>query len=250
MACSCTSLLPLPLPLLLHPFAAQHTPDTPGYKGRSASPGMKGYIVNAPNNNTSSLPWVRSPGGQSAIEAWVGRKLSTSGKDITPTLAYTPFTSSTPVSPMPLLPLPPSKGTPGSMRSDVSRVWQNRSGMRSGPRLRMGLDARPMERPVQHHTFLADVADVRQIEQGLLQLMEDFQAGSLRAFGKLDFLFIYLYFLHHKPLAPIGFMEAKMDCLLPVFILSSSPHIFLVSSSVIRIHQYLYTLVLLCYNVL
>ncbi|XP_050732604.1 lateral signaling target protein 2 homolog isoform X5 [Eriocheir sinensis] len=29
-----------------------------------------------------------------------------------------------------------------------------------------------------------DVADVRQIEQGLLQLMEDFQAGSLRAFGK------------------------------------------------------------------
>ncbi|XP_042239102.1 uncharacterized protein LOC121877410 isoform X3 [Homarus americanus] len=29
-----------------------------------------------------------------------------------------------------------------------------------------------------------DVADVRQIEQGLLQLMEDFQAGNLRAFGK------------------------------------------------------------------
>ncbi|XP_076036039.1 uncharacterized protein LOC143021959 isoform X3 [Oratosquilla oratoria] len=29
-----------------------------------------------------------------------------------------------------------------------------------------------------------DVADVRQIEQGLLQLLEDFQAGNLRAFGK------------------------------------------------------------------
>nr|XP_027223821.1 coiled-coil domain-containing protein 28A-like [Penaeus vannamei] len=41
-----------------------------------------------------------------------------------------------------------------------------------------------MERPTQHHNFLADVADVRQIEQGLLQLMEDFQAGNLRAFGK------------------------------------------------------------------
>ena len=25
-----------------------------------------------------------------------------------------------------------------------------------------------------------------------------------------------LFCLHHKPLAPIGFMEAKMDCLLPV----------------------------------
>lgn len=47
------------------------------------------------------------------------------------------------------------------------------------------MDARKMDRPVQHHTFLADVADVRQIEQGLLQLMEDFQAGSLRAFGEL-----------------------------------------------------------------
>ena len=39
------------------------------------------------------------------------------------------------------------------------------------------------KRPVQHHTFLTDVADVKQIEQGLLQLMEDFQTGNLRAFG-------------------------------------------------------------------
>ncbi|XP_076036029.1 uncharacterized protein LOC143021959 isoform X2 [Oratosquilla oratoria] len=43
---------------------------------------------------------------------------------------------------------------------------------------------RVVERPTPHHTFLTDVADVRQIEQGLLQLLEDFQAGNLRAFGK------------------------------------------------------------------
>ena len=55
------------------------------------------------------------------------------------------------------------------------------------------MDARKMDRPVQHHTFLADVADVRQIEQGLLQLMEDFQAGSLRAFGELALLFVLWY---------------------------------------------------------
>lgn len=43
---------------------------------------------------------------------------------------------------------------------------------------------RAMERPVQHHSFLTDVSEVRQMEQGLLQLMDDFQQGNLRAFGK------------------------------------------------------------------
>ncbi|CAL4071118.1 unnamed protein product [Meganyctiphanes norvegica] len=43
---------------------------------------------------------------------------------------------------------------------------------------------RAMERPVQHHSFLTDASEVRQMEQGLLQLMDDFQQGNLRAFGK------------------------------------------------------------------
>lgn len=34
------------------------------------------------------------------------------------------------------------------------------------------------------HSFLTDVADVRQMEQGLLQLLEDFHLGKLQAFGK------------------------------------------------------------------
>jgi len=38
-------------------------------------------------------------------------------------------------------------------------------------------------RPCREHSFLTDVADVRQMEQGLLQLLEDFHSGKLQAFG-------------------------------------------------------------------
>lgn len=38
--------------------------------------------------------------------------------------------------------------------------------------------------PCEHHTFLTDVTDVRQMEQGLLQLLHDFHSGKLQAFGK------------------------------------------------------------------
>uniref|UniRef100_A0A8D8S2L7 Coiled-coil domain-containing protein 28B n=1 Tax=Cacopsylla melanoneura TaxID=428564 RepID=A0A8D8S2L7_9HEMI len=38
--------------------------------------------------------------------------------------------------------------------------------------------------PLQHHSFLSDVTDVRQMEQALLKLLEDFHSGKLRAFGK------------------------------------------------------------------
>ncbi|XP_033739821.1 coiled-coil domain-containing protein 28A-like [Pecten maximus] len=38
-------------------------------------------------------------------------------------------------------------------------------------------------RPCNEHSFLTDVADVRTMEQGLLQLLEDFHSGKLQAFG-------------------------------------------------------------------
>ncbi|CAC5414287.1 unnamed protein product [Mytilus coruscus] len=38
-------------------------------------------------------------------------------------------------------------------------------------------------RPCKEHSFLTDVADVRAMEQGLLQLLEDFHSGKLQAFG-------------------------------------------------------------------
>ena len=41
-----------------------------------------------------------------------------------------------------------------------------------------------VRRPCKEHTFLTDVADVRVMEQGLIQLLEDFHSGKLQAFGK------------------------------------------------------------------
>ncbi|XP_069953471.1 uncharacterized protein [Cherax quadricarinatus] len=78
----------------------------------------------------------------------------------------------------------PSRGGERSRGNSGSKALLSRPVLRLGLKMRGGLDSCKMDRPIQHHTFLADVADVRQIEQGLLQLMEDFQAGNLRAFGK------------------------------------------------------------------
>lgn len=38
--------------------------------------------------------------------------------------------------------------------------------------------------PLQH-SFLTDVSDVREMEQGLLNLLNDFHSGKLQAFGKV-----------------------------------------------------------------
>lgn len=44
-----------------------------------------------------------------------------------------------------------------------------------------------VQRLTKEHSFLTDVADVRAMEQGLLQLLADFHSGKLRAFSR-DFL--------------------------------------------------------------
>ncbi|KAK6641416.1 hypothetical protein RUM44_013127 [Polyplax serrata] len=41
-----------------------------------------------------------------------------------------------------------------------------------------------IQKPVQHHCFMSDITDVRQMEHALLQLLEDFHSGKLRAFAK------------------------------------------------------------------
>ncbi|CAG5118521.1 unnamed protein product [Candidula unifasciata] len=48
-----------------------------------------------------------------------------------------------------------------------------------------GLSGRKVSvnRPAKEHTFLTDVADVRTMEHGLLQLLDDFHSGKLQAFG-------------------------------------------------------------------
>ena len=49
------------------------------------------------------------------------------------------------------------------------------------------------QRPCKEHSFLTDVADVRVMEQGLLQLLEDFHSGKLQAFGNKTNKPYYLY---------------------------------------------------------
>ncbi|XP_035206021.1 coiled-coil domain-containing protein 28A-like isoform X2 [Stegodyphus dumicola] len=39
-------------------------------------------------------------------------------------------------------------------------------------------------RSCEQHTFLTDITEVRQMEQGLLKLLDDFHSGKLQAFGK------------------------------------------------------------------
>lgn len=41
-----------------------------------------------------------------------------------------------------------------------------------------------VSRPCEEHTFLTDVAEVREMEQGLMKLREKFHSGQLQAFGK------------------------------------------------------------------
>ncbi|XP_069979526.1 coiled-coil domain-containing protein 28B isoform X5 [Penaeus vannamei] len=67
---------------------------------------------------------------------------------------------------------------PGSTRITYSNERSNER--------KIDLSKISRDRPTPGNTLSQkkDVADVRQIEQGLLQLMEDFQAGNLRAFGK------------------------------------------------------------------
>ena len=49
-----------------------------------------------------------------------------------------------------------------------------------------GSSAGGIKRLTKEHSFLTDVADVRAMEQGLLQLLGDFHSGKLRAFSKDD----------------------------------------------------------------
>jgi hypothetical protein len=47
------------------------------------------------------------------------------------------------------------------------------------------------------HSFVSDITDVRQMENTLLQLLEDFHSGKLQAFGKF-FLSLKHILLSHK----------------------------------------------------
>lgn len=47
--------------------------------------------------------------------------------------------------------------------------------------------------PIVQHSFLTDVSDVQEMENGLLSLLNDFHSGKLQAFGNLNFTRAYTF---------------------------------------------------------
>ena len=49
-----------------------------------------------------------------------------------------------------------------------------------------------LERPCKEHSFITDINDVRNMQEGLLKLLDDFDSGKVHAFGKiLNFILFY-----------------------------------------------------------
>lgn len=60
--------------------------------------------------------------------------------------------------------------------------------MKDKPRYQQGLGGKASQNqgqatPIVQHSFLTDVSDVQEMENGLLSLLNDFHSGKLQAFG-------------------------------------------------------------------
>lgn len=74
--------------------------------------------------------------------------------------------------------------TTGTHSSQKSK----RRGARDKPRYQQGLGGKANQSqgqaaPIIQHSFLTDVSDVQEMENGLLSLLNDFHSGKLQAFG-------------------------------------------------------------------
>lgn len=73
-----------------------------------------------------------------------------------------------------------SSNTSGSKEATQSQSQERKSNKKGQVGER---PAGPVKRLTKEHSFLTDVADVRAMEQGLLQLLGEFHCGKLRAFN-------------------------------------------------------------------
>lgn len=78
-----------------------------------------------------------------------------------------------------------SKNVAGGSTFTASNLASSSAVAMETPKAAAGFKLPPMNNThrAMEHSFLTDVADVRQMEQGLLQLLEDFHFGKLQAFG-------------------------------------------------------------------
>ncbi|KAH6929373.1 hypothetical protein HPB50_026855 [Hyalomma asiaticum] len=80
-----------------------------------------------------------------------------------------------------------SKSPLARVMSETEETKRPKMEFKSTPRRRNGKaesEGRSGNAACEQHSFLTDVTDVRQMEQGLLQLLHDFHSGKLQAFGK------------------------------------------------------------------
>ncbi|XP_069554338.1 coiled-coil domain-containing protein 28A [Brachyistius frenatus] len=73
-----------------------------------------------------------------------------------------------------------------NMGTHSSQKSKNRRGVK--PKNQLGLGAKANQNqgqaaPIIQHSFLTDVSDVQEMENGLLSLLNDFHSGKLQAFG-------------------------------------------------------------------
>lgn len=69
-----------------------------------------------------------------------------------------------------------------------SQKTKNRRTARDKPRYQLGVGGKANQNqgqaaPIIQHSFLTDVSDVQEMENGLLSLLNDFHSGKLQAFG-------------------------------------------------------------------
>ncbi|XP_038576908.1 coiled-coil domain-containing protein 28A isoform X2 [Micropterus salmoides] len=75
-----------------------------------------------------------------------------------------------------------------NMGTHSSQKSKSRRGVRDKPRHHPGLGGKANQSqgqaaPTIQHSFLTDVSDVQEMENGLLSLLNDFHSGKLQAFG-------------------------------------------------------------------
>ncbi|XP_034153522.1 coiled-coil domain-containing protein 28A isoform X1 [Esox lucius] len=69
------------------------------------------------------------------------------------------------------------------MSTQASQKSKSRRGAKSRPQQASGSKASQGQAAPIQHSFLTDVSDVQEMEKGLLNLLNDFHNGKLRAFG-------------------------------------------------------------------
>lgn len=81
-------------------------------------------------------------------------------------------------------------GHSNNMGTHSSQKSKSRRGVRDKPRYQAGLGGKANQNqnqsqaaPIIQHSFLTDVSDVQEMENGLLSLLNDFHSGKLQAFG-------------------------------------------------------------------